>query len=265
MVRLASDSLRAKSNRSPMCRAALSSSPYWASSWSSPRPDTRCSSVRTSSNVRCASSSEPPGDSGRAMPCRSISCATPSASSSCTSRRPPRPDFRSGSARCAIRPHRSQRAWVISTSSSIRERIALRHWRLAPAINSSLNRASPATCRASSMPSAAIMSPLATPSAPDTVRTLWSSRTLASHNGYHSASATRCSTSSDLLSCNSIRSRSEYGSSSWRPRPPMPTRAKPLSSAIPIWAALAANHDSCRSSQACRSSAACSLPPSERS
>ncbi len=53
------------------------------------------------------------------------------------------------------------------------------------------------------------MSPLATPSVPETVRTLWSSRTLASHSGYHSPSATHCSTSSETLSCNNIKSRSE--------------------------------------------------------
>ena len=197
------------------------------------------------------------------MPWRSMSWATPSASSNCTSRRPPRPDFRSGSARCAIRPQRCQRAFVISTSSSIRERIALRHCFLAPAINSSDSSAAPAMWRASNMPRAAIMSLLATPSAPETVRTLWSSRTLASHNGYHSLSATRCSRSADLLSCNNIRSRSEYGSNSWRPSPPTPTMANPLLSVIPISAALAISQDSCRSCHACRSSAACSPLPSE--
>ena len=45
-------------------------------------------------------------------------------------------------------------------------------------------------CRASSMARPAEVSSPATFSASGTVRTLWSMRMFASHNGYHSASAT---------------------------------------------------------------------------
>ena len=199
------------------------------------------------------------------MPWRSMSWANPSASSNWTSRRPPRPDFRSGSARCAIRPQRSQRAYVFSTSSPIRERIPVRHCRRTPSISSADSCASPAMWRASNMPRAAIMSELAMLTASLTVRTLWSSRMLASHSGYHSRSATCPSTSAGLPSCTSIKSRSEYGSSSRRPRPPTPTMAKPLVSVIPISAALAFNQDSCRSRHAWRSAAASSSRPSDSS
>ena len=55
-------------------------------------------------------------------------------------------------------------------------------------------------CLASNIARPAEMSVPATVNASETVRTLWSSRMLASHNGYHSFSATSATTSSGRLS-----------------------------------------------------------------
>ena len=95
----------------------------------------------------------------------------------------------------------------------------------------------------------------ATLSASGTVRTLWSRRMLASHNGYHKPRRPRLTTFAGMLSCSSIRSRSEYGSNSPRPSPPVATMAKPLVSVIPISAAFVVSQNSCRSSSASRSAA----------
>ena len=70
----------------------------------------------------------------------------------------------------------------------------MRHCRRAPPTSSDDRSASPAMWRTSSMASPAEMSSPATFSASATVRTLWSSRMLASHNGYHSFSATSLTT-----------------------------------------------------------------------
>ena len=131
----------------------------------------------------------------------------------------------------------------------------MRHCRRAPPISSDDRSESPAMCRASSMARPAEMSSPATFSASGTVRTLWSMRMLASHNGYHSNSATWPTTSLGMLSCSSIRSRSEYGSSSPRPSPPVATIAKPLVAVMPISAAFVVSQNSCRSSSASRSAA----------
>src|SRR6516165_1992176 len=58
-----------------------------------------------------------------------------------------------------------------------------------------------------------------------------------------------------MLSCSSIRSRSEYGSSSRRPRPPVATMANPLVSVMPISPALVVSQNSCRSNSASRRAA----------
>ncbi len=120
----------------------------------------------------------------------------------------------------------------------------MRHCLRAPPISSADRSASPAMWRASSIARPAEMSSPATRSASGTVRTLWSSRMLASHNGYHSSSATSPTTSAGMSSCSSIRSRSEYGSSSPRPRPPVATMANPLVAVMPISVALVVNQKS---------------------
>ena len=109
--------------------------------------------------------------------------------------------------------------------------------------------------RASSIAIPTAMSSPATCSASVTVRTLWSMRMLASHNGYHNWSAVLLTASVGMLSCSSIRSRSEYGNSSRRPRPPVATIANPLVFVIPISVALVVNQNSCRSSNASRKAA----------
>jgi hypothetical protein len=116
----------------------------------------------------------------------SVSWAMASASSSWMSRRPPRPFFRSGSARWAISPLRSHRVCAWAMSSSKRERIPVRHSRRTPPISRLLKSWSPTMCLASSMPSAAMRSSAATRNACGTVRTLWSSLMCASHSGYQS-------------------------------------------------------------------------------
>src|ERR1700719_2142999 len=58
-----------------------------------------------------------------------------------------------------------------------------------------------------------------------------------------------------MLACNIIRSRSEYGSSSRRPRPPVATIANPLVSVIPISVALLVSQNSCSSRIASRTAA----------
>src|SRR5882762_7821561 len=69
-----------------------------------------------------------------------------------------------------------------------------------------------------------------------------------------------------MLSCNSIKSRSEYGSSSPRPSPPVATIAKPLVAVIPISVAFVVSQKSCKSSSASRSPAESSwrAPPPSR-
>ena len=67
----------------------------------------------------------------------------------------------------------------------------------------------PAMWRTSSIAMPADMSEPATCRASETVRTLWSSRMLASHSGYQSPSATSVTASSGMVSCSSMRSRSE--------------------------------------------------------
>ena len=109
--------------------------------------------------------------------------------------------------------------------------------------------------RTSSMARPAETSSPATCSASRTVRTLWSMRMFASHNGYHNESAICLTLSRGMLSCNSIKSRSEYGSSSPRPRPPVATIANPLVAVMPISMAFVVSQKSCKSSSASRSAA----------
>ena len=184
MVRALSLMVRARSNRSPMRSAAPISSASWARSCSRGRPVIRWSSVRTSSNRVYACRSPPPGESGRNVAIPSVSWAIASASSMCTSRRPPRPYLRSGSARCAMSPLRRHRSRAWSTSAGNRERMSVRHCCRTPPISSFESSSSPAMCRASSRPNAAVMSLAATWSACGTVRTLWSSLMWASQSGY---------------------------------------------------------------------------------
>src|ERR1700730_12540233 len=69
-----------------------------------------------------------------------------------------------------------------------------------------------------------------------------------------------------MLSCNSIKSRSEYGSSTPRPSPPVATIAKPLVAVTPISVAFVVSQKSCKSSSASRSPAESSwrAPPASR-
>src|SRR3954462_5594270 len=66
-----------------------------------------------------------------------------------------------------------------------------------------------------------------------------------------------------MLSCKSIKSRSEYGSSSPRPNPPVATIANPLVAVTPISVAFVVSQKSCKSSSASRSAAEsnCRAPP----
>src|SRR6201996_113374 len=78
---------------------------------------------------------------------------------------------------------------------------------------------------------------------------------LASHNGYQSESATSRTASVFIPSCNSSRSRSEYGTSSRRPSEPVATMAKPLPGMMPISEAFVVSQNSWSSPHASRSAA----------
>ena len=178
-----------------------------------------------------------------------------SALSSWTSRSPPRPLLRSGSARWAICPLRCHRALVCSTSSSKREAMPVRHCRARPS-DQKRRKIGVAGDVAGIEHGQARRDVLAGHlSASGTVRTLWSRRMLASHNGIPERSATWVTMSRGILSCTRIRSRSEYGSSSPRPSPPVATMANPLVGVMPISVAFVVSQNSCRSSSASRSAA----------
>ena len=236
MVRAASPTTRARPNRSSIPSAFPIWSPYSACSTSRARPEARCSSVRASRTRACALS-HCPGRVARA----SHSCASDSAATNCTSRSPPAPFFRSGSVRWAITPARWRRAAAAAITSSNREAIWCRHCRRAPSTTRAPRSASPATTRASSRLSPAHTSEAATARHWSTVRTLWSRPIPESHSGYQSESARAARSRPGRLSWTSTRSRSEYGSTSRRPRPPRATSANPDPSPMPASEAMRAS------------------------
>ena len=251
IVREASPSTRASSNRSPTPRAAPTSSPYWACRTSRARPLARCSSVRASRTRACAAVKSP----GRAdLP--SQRWASVSADTSCTSRRPPAPCLRSGSVRWAITPARWRLAAAEATRSSYREAIWPRHWRRAPSTTSAPRSGSPASTRASSRLSPAQTSDAATARLWSTVRTLWSSPIPESQSGYHRRSAIAASSRSGRRSWTSSRSRSENGRTSRRPSPPSAMRANPLPCPMPASCASKPSSRSYNAHNVRRSSAA---------
>jgi hypothetical protein len=242
-ARAAPDRARARSKRSPTSRIVAMSSASWARRTSRARPESRCSSVRTSSSSARAATTSGPG--------RSTSWAVARASSSCTSRRPPWPFFRSGSMRWATSPLRRQRSVVVSTISSKRLRIPARQAARTASRTLAVSVASPATCRSSSSPSAARRSVAAICTACPGVRTEWSSPIPASQSGYQSFSAS--ASTSVRPSCRSTRSRSDQGHSSRRPSAPTAASAVPLPSPpTPSAAHREESQKSCRSTSAAR-------------
>src|ERR1700727_177960 len=78
---------------------------------------------------------------------------------------------------------------------------------------------------------------------------------LASHNGYHSESATSRTASVFMPSCSNSKSKAEYGASPRRPSEPVATIAKPLPGKMPISEAFVVSQNSCSSPHASRRAA----------
>ena len=114
------------------------------------RAERRCSSPRTSSSQEYAARTRSSGPSA--------TCAAATAFIAWTSRSPPRHSLRSGSSRKASSPQRSARARTASTSSGSRLRASRRQVENTSSCSWSLSARSPATCRASSRPRAALRS-----------------------------------------------------------------------------------------------------------
>ena len=136
---------------------------------------------------------------------------------------PPRASLRSGSRRYASSPCRSARCRVELSSSGSRRRAAARQSVSSADVARCTTRASPATGRRSSSPTAAGRSLEATWRHCASDRTEWSRSRPASQIGYQrrSASAVRSSALRPRPSCTRSRSRSLHGPAS--PRPTLPT------------------------------------------
>lgn len=228
MVRAQSLTDLARSNRSPIRSAAPISSASCACNCSRARPEMRCSSVRISRMRVYAVDRPAPGEFGRSPGTWSVSWPIARAPSSCTSRSPPRPCLRSGSARCAMSPLRRQRACVCVTRSPKRERMSARHRRRTPPISSPDRSSSPAICRV--LPADRARLSCHRPRrrrlprhGPHAVVEL----ICASHSGYQIASATSSATcASGRLSRSRIRIRFQRSAASRRPSPSTSRRSR---------------------------------------
>ena len=219
--------IRRPSSRTCLCTATASSSPSGSASSghtsgairSVGRPTTSCSTSRTSSSARRERSRSAWGTSTSQVATRAVSTLA--------SRSPPWASLRSGTETCASSPTSSWRA-----RTSLRRAgscsVAPRRHDVSMVVRSRRVRlGSPARCRTSSRPSATRTSSAAADTISGTERTEWSRRAPESHRGYQSCwprspSATRSS-------CTRTTSRSDWGASSRRPKPPTATRATPVS------------------------------------
>src|SRR6266496_935561 len=215
MVRAAPASIRSSTSPSSRPSARATSSCSSSTSRSSRRPVTSCSACRASRICSYAVRTLGPG--------AGATQAAATAWIACTSRRPPRASFRSGSSRKASSPLVLARSSWAACSSASRAGAADRQSSRAPARRRSVRSGSPATCRADSSPSATFRSARATRLACGTVRTAWSSSAPESQTGYQMRSAMLAMSSRPP--CSSSTSRSLRGSSSRRPYPPIATRA----------------------------------------
>ncbi len=146
----------------------------------------------------------------------------------CTSRRPPRPSFTSGSSKKAASPARACRLRTDALNWANHLDACFRHIASDRSASSSVSAASPAMWRTASIDVAVSRSEAARFTASPTDRTAWPSLRPSSHTGYHNASATSA-TSAGLARPDVINttSMSLCGDSSRRPYPPTATRAYP--------------------------------------
>ncbi len=207
-ARAAAPRPRTSSSASPAPTSPPTASWSCSGRWSERPPVTRWSATRASrrseraSRSRCgspgwrypratssATAPSQPRPSSRSAPPTAAGRVQPTHPGACTSRRPPAPDFRSGSSISAIGPGCASRPSAAAASApTSRSRRRGASWRTRRA-RSSTNATSPTTSRRSSSAVRASRSSSATASASFTVRTDWPSTNPASQSGYQSAPA----------------------------------------------------------------------------